>query len=431
MPRIVGLGAQEGTITYFWQLGTRLTAVPETFLNERISLHCGDCLDVLANLAENSIDSCVTDPPYHLTNIVKRFGSADAKAAQGPAFARISRGFMGKQWDGGDIAFRPDVWIQVLRVLKPGAHLLAFGGTRTYHRLACAIEDAGFEIRDCVSWLYGTGYPKNRSMRDIGRPELGTALKPAVELIVLARKPLSEGTVAQNVLVHGTGALNIDGCRIPTNETIEATRNVALGTAGSGIYGAANVPGIYVQKEGGRWPANVCHDGSPEVVAAFPETGEASDRPRNNGNFKSPAKGYEYAHTTFGHADNGGSAARFFYCAKASTKERNGSKHPTVKPVALMRWLIRLVTPPKGIVLDLFAGTGTTGEAAFREGMNAILIERGAEYQDDIHRRMKLVFAGPDERQRESIKQRTKDKPADHGPLFEAVSHGLCDQNSG
>ncbi len=772
---------------------------PETIATG-IQLYPGDCLDVLAALPDCSVDSVVTDPPYHLTSIVKRFGSenaAPAKAGKTGAYARASTGFMGKVWDGGDIAFRVELWAQVLRVLKPGGHLVAFSGTRTYHRMAMAIDDAGFEIRDQLQWLYGSGFPKSHnvsigidkaagaigargkgfntageSKTIISRPELrsdhpdykpyesthgsewqgwGTALKPAQESIcfaqkpnklgniyaigsqlctlesrlwsmlpantaaknfglsqsefdaacasaqwnadernntrgalseamgtarfvlaltsslstvsswkaiwaessrpentsitetelstttdlrtlrfllsqitpvtimqahrsglwltanasnaervldatlrrlsgtlehsalahviaqaadnslaagarpacepiVLARKPLI-GTVAANVLAHGTGALNIDGCRVDGTKA-----------GGSGQpplqFGGDNHRPFHdnpqprdFDRSLGRWPANVLHDGSDEVVGAFPETtsgepagirkaeswqrakehgtpitgfgdsGSAArffyqvkqDDPCHSIRFASDAEtrfdlkservvsalsravaastlrlelqlqSYRAPSTTVtasefaeietlvtaaiqnlekrswrglplekliltgGHAsiaatpkptgitmitisllksngsaervtfsitetnaEAGASASgrRFHYTSKADADDRLGSKHPTVKPLDLMQWLVRLVTPPGGTVLDPFAGTGTTGEAAFREGMCAVLIEREAEYQEDIRRRMSLVLGGPDERKRESIKAKTKDQPQDAGPLF-------------
>lgn len=381
----------------------------------RIKLHCGDCLNVLATLPENSIDSCVTDPPYHLVSIYKRFANEarNEKTVGNHAYGRHATGFMGKQWDGGDIAFKPETWAAVYRVLKPGAHLLAFGGTRTYHRMACAIEDAGFEIRDQIQWLYGSGFPKSHNQGN----GWGTALKPANEPIVLARKPLSEKTVAANVLKWGTGAINVDGCRV---EAANGDEPMGWETPRGGIWktdGAADAPLIATGK--GRWPANVIHDGSEEVVGAFPESGPGpgnthSAKENGGGIFGGGRMGIENIYK------DEGSAARFFYTAKAGADDRLGSKHPTVKPLDLMQYLVRLVTPKGGTVLDLFAGTGSTGEAAFREGMNAILIEREIEYQDDIKRRINLLLAGPNEREREAIKAKTKDKPIDHGPLFNA-----------
>ena len=440
--------------------------ISESFLNNRVLLHCGDCLDVLARLPECSIDSCCTDPPYHLISVYKRFANearTEATVGNG-AYGRHARGFMGKVWDGGDIAFDPETWRAVYRVLKPGAHLIAMGGTRTFHRLACAIEDAGFEIRDTIMWLYGSGFPKSHDVSkgidraagaerevvgqklvsnaaqgnglghgdfiggtvragliDVTAPStdaarqwagFGTALKPACELIVLARKPLSEGTVAANVLRWGTGAINVDGCRVPTDPSIDDPR---LGGNGDwsgeklGYHGSDN-PARHPSSTLGRWPANVVHDGSDEVVAGFPDS-------ETSGHYTDKASGFgDRIYNGPGDRSDSGSAARFFYTAKADSDDRLGSKHPTVKPLDLMQWLVRLVTPPRGLVLDPFAGTGTTGEAAWREGMSAVLIEAEAEYQADIRRRMALALAGPDERQRESIKARNL--PRNDGPLF-------------
>jgi DNA modification methylase len=451
----------------------------EEFLNGRVALHSGDCLAVLKTYPDCSVDSVCTDPPYHLTSIVKRFGaqnSAPAKVGQTGAYARASAGFMGKQWDGGDVAFRTELWAEVLRVLKPGGHLAAFGGTRTYHRMACAIEDAGFEVRDMIGWLYGSGFPKShdvskgidrskgakrtvvgkefipndmrngglldvahgdrpgydRDMTVATTPEAqawegwGTALKPAQEPICLARKPLT-GTVAQNVLEHGTGALNINGCRVDFASPADAGETKgknAHGNFGSGPM-TNEVYGKFTKDRDnydpvGRWPANVIHDGSDEVVAAFPQTA-----PSTIGKPRGAAAGEGWGMTATGREyDDSGSAARFFYTAKADSDDRLGSKHPTVKPLDLMQWLVRLVTPPGGVVLDPFAGTGTTGEAAWREGFRAVLIEREIEYQDDIRRRMALCLSGPDERARESIKAKLKGQPLDHGPLFDPVNTG-------
>ena len=467
----------------------------EGFLDGRVTLEAGDCLEVLKTIPDNSLDSCVTDPPYHLTSIVKRFGGSGAygggfKATgngTGAAFARMSRGFMGKQWDGGDIAFRIELWVEVYRVLKPGAHLVAFSGTRTYHRMAVAIEDAGFEIRDQIGWLYGSGFPKSHDvahsinkaargvphggadptspnhgkyrtqategkrsetdagqgfgagpgqfMREAGEKNQcklcdeamewqgwGTALKPAWEPIVLARKPLV-GTVAENVLQHGTGAINIEGCRV------ELTGDTDPRLGGKGDWSTAGMAknvyeGGYAGKrtgssELGRWPANVIHDGSDEVVAAFPSApGQIAPVGPANGAKPSVNVYGDYGPREQSNPRNdSGSAARFFYTAKADAYDRAGSKHPTVKPLDLMQYLVRLVTPRGGTTLDPFAGTGTTGEAAWREGMKCILIEREEEYQNDIRRRMKLAAAGPDERAREGLKAAGKANE-DPGPLF-------------
>ncbi|KAB2666564.1 site-specific DNA-methyltransferase [Brucella tritici] len=446
-----------------------------TFFDGRIVLKPGDCRDRLKELADNSVDAVVCDPPYALTSIVKRFG-ADGAAPATPkdgaagAFARSSAGFMGKKWDTGDTAFAAEFWREVYRVLKPGGHVAAFSGTRTYHHLADAIEEAGFEIRDQLAWMYGTGFPKSHNVskaidkmlgaerevvgtetiandmrnsghlnagkngtrpayqRDItapGSPEAeawegwGTALKPAWEPICLARKPcmipdengkLRPATVAENVLFWGTGAINVGACKIPAEKV--------TGWGGSAGGSRTNVcsPG---DKSGtprpseGRFPANILHDGSPEVLAAFPvvESGKPAGTKQGGNNNVFGQYGGGIAITGFG---DEGSAARFFYSAKADHDDRLGSKHPTVKPVDVMRWLVRLVCRKGGLILDPFAGTGTTGAAAYWEGCDAVLVEWEEEYQGDIERRMKLILAGPDERKR----ARTVAEPANGLPLF-------------
>lgn len=340
--------------------------------DKKYTLHFGKSEEVLKQYPDNHFDSVVTDPPYHLTSIVKRFGGENAAPAQfgkDGAFSRASRGFMGKEWDGGDIAFRPEFWAEILRVLKPGGHMVAFSGSRTYHRMACGIEDAGFEIRDQIMWLYGSGFPKSHNLSG-DWDGWGSALKPAHEPIVLARKPLI-GSIAANVLTHGTGALNIDGCRIETDELTPRnnSNSATWGTYGSGYAEPSKL---------GRWPANVIHDGSEEVVDGFP-------------------------------AEIGESASRFFYCAKASKEDRdeglegfelrarktlgngvggqpdqdlenNKNTHPTVKPTDLMRYLCRLITPPGGLILDPFMGSGSTGKAAILEGFQFVGIDMTEEY---------------------------------------------------
>lgn len=371
------------------------------FLGERVTLFGGDSRDVLKNIPDNTLDSIVTDPPYALVSIVKRFGNqnaAPAKEYEGKtgAYRRASAGFMGKQWDTGEVAFDPEFWVECLRVLKPGGHVISFGGTRTFHRMACAIEDAGFEIRDMIQWLYGTGFPKSHSVGD----GWGTALKPANEPICLARKPLSEKTVAANVLKWGTGALNIDACRIEfknsTDETESKNKNqhakFGSGTRNNNVYGVDHADRTNYNAPG-RWPANVIHDGSDEVTQHFPNSkssgGQSSLGAFRNGDVY--GKGLDIREKKDPGFGDDGSAARFFYSAKASKRDRAGSKHPTVKPINLLRHLIRMITPPGGIVLDPFAGSGTTGEAAYMEGMQAILIEREAEYQNDIENRLSSI----------------------------------------
>jgi site-specific DNA-methyltransferase (adenine-specific) len=421
----------------------------------------GNNLDILPTLADNSIDSIVTDPPYEL-------------------------GFMGKKWDSSGIAYSVELWQQCLRVLKPGGHLLSFGGTRTYHRVAVAIEDAGFELRDSIAWLYGSGFPKSLDVSKaidkqagaerevIGRnpnsreqatkentlyesgtvgktafdtapstPEAqqwqgwGTALKPAFEPVIVARKPI-EGTVANNVLKWGTGGLNIDGSRIGT------TDNFGGGAKGSSGF-AANYEG-----EGwtpgnpqGRWPANIILD--PYTAELLDE--QSGERP--GGTF--PAKRGQSVNTSFASGqetvggqrsmgDSGG-ASRFFYVAKASKRDRNegleelplsksGSYearnrdsdkgqfdgptpkaqnfHPTVKPTSLMEYLIKLVTPPNGTVLDPFTGSGSTGKAAILQGFDFIGIEMTEEYLPIIEGRLKHAEAIVAERIKEATNQQSE-----------------------
>lgn len=396
-------------------------------MKREVSVSQGDCLAVLAVRDGPLFDACVTDPPYHLTSIVKRFGGKNAipaKVGQTGAFARASAGFMGQQWDGGDVAFRPETWRAIYDQMKPGAYLVAFSGTRTYHRMAVAIDDAGFEVRDQLAWVYGSGFPKSHDVSKaidralgaerevIGTPEAaqwegwGTALKPAWEPICLARKPLA-GTVAASVLAHGTGALNIDACRIPSSDTIAPVSGE--GTL-CGVKEGYDRPWKHDPKalaarqdranaavdkanKIGRYPANLLHDGSDEVLEAFPET---PGQQRSVG----PANGPKDSVNVFG--DYGprtqsnprgdeGSAARFFYSAKAGPLDRMSSEHPTVKPVDLMRWVCRLVTPPGGLILDPFAGSGTTGIAAMAEGFNAELIDLEPKHVADIERKLALL----------------------------------------
>jgi len=401
----------------------------------------GNCLDTLKTLPDNSVDSIVTDPPYEL-------------------------GFMGKSWDNSGIAYSTDLWAECLRVLKPGGHLLAFSGSRTYHRMVVAIEDSGFEIRDQIMWLYGSGFPKSldvskaidkaagaerevvgteirfnepsgivnigqgervlieRKITEPATPEAqqwqgwGTALKPAHEPIVVARKPLI-GTVANNVLTHGTGALNIDGSRVGLSEGEKKIGGFGNGGIGFGGGDAKNVE--WQQSTQGRWPANVIHDGSDEVLAGFPMTGK-SPKPYKPTVDRSDSSMFGIGGV--GHdaeyGDNG-SAARFFYCAKASKSERNAGLeglpegtngvgalrdngresepranfHPTVKPLALMRYLVKLVTPPSGTVLDPFLGSGSTAVAAILEGFEWIGCEMTEDYFPIIEARVEWALNQP------------------------------------
>jgi len=413
------------------------------------TLHIGNNLDILPTLPDNSVDSIVTDPPYEL-------------------------GFMGKKWDNSGIAYSVELWTQCLRVLKPGGHLLSFGGTRTWHRVAVAIEDAGFEVRDSIAWMYGSGFPKSLDVSkaidkqsgyegkvigteqiDVGMqggsmhaggerklaereikelsPEAkqwegwGTALKPAFEPIVVARKPLI-GTVAENVLTHGTGGLNIDGSRIGTEQRINPPGGIAPG-ANNYVNGARWNDGEPTTVQG-RWPANVILD---EYTAELLDEQSGISRSTSGGKSGTPAHDGGWSQVErAGHNDTGG-ASRFFYVAKASKRDRNeglediegkeiGGKgnglartcavcgasimnpcecpdrtfvnptrqnfHPTVKPTDLMRYLIKLVTPPGGVVLDPFTGSGSTGKAAILEGFRFIGCELTADYIPIIQGRL-------------------------------------------
>lgn len=380
-----------------------------------------DCIAAMKDMPENSVDSMVTDPPYEL-------------------------GFMGKSWDASGIAFNIEVWQEALRVLKPGGYLLAFSGSRTYHRMAVAIEDAGFEIRDQIMWVYGTGFPKsvniakaidknlgapvkvgkafkvageygNRNLRD-SEPQgperdamrhtavteearawegWGTALKPAHEPIVVARKPLI-GTIIENVLTFGTGGMNIEASRITIiqgDEPKAGNRTATFGTQetqsggdGSGGWEAAS----------GRWPANFIHDGSQEVLDLFPDLGKSTGGRIGKKSMGSvdigPVGNYFSGDPGFG---DSGSAARFFYCAKANKKDRNqglevSNQHPTVKPTDLMRYLCRLVTRPGGTVLDPFMGSGSTGKACAYEGFSFIGVDQSEEYVKIANARIEFAL---------------------------------------
>jgi site-specific DNA-methyltransferase (adenine-specific) len=446
------------------------------YADATVTLHHGDCLDVLRSLPDASVDSVVCDPPYGLEFMGKEWDGADGfrrslnpnDVGRDNAFGRTSRTspeyrtgrgarvlteradeltergrghstsagpYLASGVDSVRVAGRPfqewcEAWSrECLRVLKPGGHLLAFGGSRTWHRLAAAVEDAGFEIRDSIAWLYGSGFPKSLNLTDEEgeRTGWGTALKPAFEPVVVARKPLV-GTVAANVLEHGTGALNIDGCRIDyTSETDKASArpggkltslNGALagkaqtcettttaaptmassttsenGSAPSATSSSSPRTEFRTEQGAGRWPANVVLDES-QAEALDEQSGE---RPAS-GSAKNGTRSEATPDSIFGgprsqgtlHNDSGG-ASRFFYVAKADASERprvNGTAHPTVKPLDLMRWLVRLVTPPGGTVLEPFAGSGTTVEACIVEGFHCIAIEREADYLPLIEARI-------------------------------------------
>jgi DNA modification methylase len=423
-------------------------------MSNTVRLLNGDCLQKLKELKDNSVDSVVTDPPYHLI-------SWDIQPKK--KYKRNKKGFMGKEWDGmGEdgigIANNPQLWKEVLRVLKPGGHLLSFSHSRTYHRQAVAVEDAGFEIRDQIMWIYGSGFPKSHNIgksvdkiqgndREVvgENPNVrkadsqkntileggfkeddtitkgnspyegwGTALKPAHEPIVMARKPF-KGTVAKNVLEHGTGGINIDGCRVGSE-----SRTYDL-TMTSGNFettnGGKNIKSGSKTVEG-RFPANIIFDEEAgKILDEQSGTTKSSKRGAHNNkktehtNTYTPPQAMYSDENTYG--DTGG-ASRFFYCPKASKKDRNDGLehiqpkqikgrdegqdktsiaykarpterqniHPTVKPTDLMAYLVRLVTPKGGTVLDPFMGSGSTGKASVREGFNFIGIEREDEYME-------------------------------------------------
>lgn len=334
------------------------------------SILVGDMRERLHEMPEASVDSCVTDPPYHLTSIVKRFGTEDAapaKSGKTGVYARSSKGFMGKTWDGGDIAFQPETWAAVLRVLKPGAHLLAFAAAKNAHRMFCAVEDAGFEIRDCIMWLYGSGFPKSHNL-DGEWKGWGSALKPAYEPILVARKPL-EGTIAHNVEKYGVGAINIDECRVEDGTETGAEKPHYEANYGNAVFGKGMGGGDWENTKG-RWPANVIHDGLDQEWARFFYCAKASKSDRNEGTDDLPKKQGGMVSDTSGHL-----ARRDGY-----EPPKVGNHHPTVKPTDLMRYLCRLVTPPGGLVLDPFAGSGSTGKAAALEGFRFVGVELDPDY---------------------------------------------------
>ncbi|AMS02143.1 methyltransferase [Mycobacterium phage Xeno] len=436
------------------------------YQDDQVTLYHGDCLHVLAELPDRSVDAVVCDPPYGLEFMGKEWDAPWRKTSASHARARERRAaelddpVKGKYIRAGVNAYEAgkpfQQWCaqwaaECLRVLKPGGHLLAFGGSRTWHRLAAAIEDAGFEVRDSIAWLYGSGFPKSldvskaidkaagaerevvgpkrypdgkthieawpggenghegwqrpgapkgeaRGARNLTAPATsdaakwqgwGTALKPAFEPIVVARKPLA-GTVAANVLEHGTGALNIDACRIPAGQDYrdKCASVVGLDSNRNGAaYGEWTGARTDSAHEEGRWPTNVVLD---DAQAAELDRQSGHSRSRINApTDRTPGVATNFAMTkggTTGYEDEGG-ASRFFpvfrYEAKAPGAERpsaNGVAHPTVKPLDLMRWLVRLVTPPNGVVLDPFAGSGTTAEACIHEHKRCITIEREADY---------------------------------------------------
>jgi len=407
----------------------------------------GDCLSVMRAMPENSVDSIVTDPPYGLEFMGVDWDTFKERP-NGSARTRNECGDFGSrehprhpsqtariQRKKG-VAFQEfsEQWAkEALRVLKPGGHMLAFSGTRTQHRMVCAIEDAGFEIRDMIAWVYGSGFPKSLDVskaidrsagaeRELTRPGevrrdgygedwdtgdsskrprydmpvtadaiqwqgWGTALKPALEPITVARKPLI-GTVAANVLAHGTGGINVDASRIESGVEHMRGEIKSRGDGGWSKSKGMHTPGrgfVATDHAGGRWPANLIHDGSDDVLAVFPQSNgqQGALGPHNGDKLSINAYGDYGPRKSFYPRGDTGSASRFFYCAKASKSEREeGNSHPTVKPLALMRYLCRLVTPSSGVVLDPFLGSGSTAIAAMKEWFKCVGIERERKYFD-------------------------------------------------
>ena len=363
----------------------------------------GDCIEEMQKLIDDGVqvDSVVTDPPYHLTSIVKRFGKEDSAPAQfgtDGAYARASKGFMGKEWDGGDIAFRPETWELALKLLKPGGHLLAFSASRNYHRMAVAIEDAGFEIRDQMMWLYGSGFPKSLNIGD----GWGTALKPAHEPIVMARKFI-EGTNKQNKEKYGTGGINIDGCRVEGNDANGAERKTAnRKSRDDGNVWTDDNSGMKQEDNHfadadprGRFPANVMHGGLDTEWARYFYCPKTSKAEKNKGLDSFEAKPMASSNQAKAELKRGnvgfkgnlesGSGRTF----NQVTMKKN--THPTVKPQELMKYLCRMVTPKGGTVLDPFMGSGSTGCAAKDEGFEFIGIEKEKEYFDIAEARIKVT----------------------------------------
>ena len=390
-----------------------------------VTLHEGDNRDSLKRLIDQGVrvHSVVTDPPYGLVSVQKRFGKDGAAPARTEkndgSFARLSGGFMGKQWDATGIERDPEFWKLIYDILLPGGYVFAFSGSRTGHWQACAMEIAGFIMHPMHGWCFGSGFPKaHNASRAIGSATeaaqwegwaYGTqAQKPALEPIYLGQKPFSEKTGAANLLKHGVGAVNIDGCRVklsPNDKLQDGVKHADRRLDTADNEGSWGFKAVDRQAGLGRHPANLILDGSPEVVSMFPES------KWQQGDLKRHAKARQSPNGVFGEMppaadhlarNDSGSAARFFhqfgpdtdplfYHPKAGKLDRAGSKHPTVKPIALMQYLIRHITPPGGIVLDPFAGSGTTGEAALREGFDCILMEAEPEYVNFLKTRFNIA----------------------------------------
>lgn len=393
-----------------------------------VSLHNAKCLDILRTLPDNSVDSIVTDPPYGMNSKEPDMAEVLSHWLAGDDYQHSGGGFMGKSWDG--FVPGPSVWKECLRVLKPGGHLLAFFSPRTQDLGTLAIRLAGFEIRDSIAWMYGSGFPKNmdvgkaiyRQVTDYRHYAIkqwkgwGTALKPAHEPITVARKPF-QGSLIANLLGSGMGAINVEACRVPfagaADESESKTKNQHAdrgnGARSGNVYHDLAGHSRDNYNPPGRWPANLIHDGSDPILALFPlssQTGKRSDTSK-----AASVEGTSWGtdnHQSTEYTDSG-STARFFYCAKASSRERHegvknpgpqfshdstprqhenggnsmqGNYHPTVKPVALMEYLCRLVTPAGGVILDPFMGSGTTGKAAVRHGFRFVGIEMDGGYFD-------------------------------------------------
>ena len=444
----------------------------------------GDCIQEMQKLIDDGVqvDSVVTDPPYHLTSITQRYGkegSASCTDKDG-LYTRVNTGFMGKKWDGGDIAFRKETWELCFKLLKPGGHLLAFSGSRTYHRMAVAVEDAGFEIRDQIMWIYGSGFPKSMNigknidkihrgvrhgtkdssseMHGVKREKIegntrndidtfyrttktkeydfvtedgrnwdgwGTHLKPAHEPIVMARKPISENSVADNVLKHGTGGINIDGCRTENSDAKypdtnpdfrdqgkQSKENIGIDKLSFGqtqnvkrkkvVRKSRSEDGVWTDNNSGmkqednhyadadprgRFPANVIHDGLEESWARYFYCAKTSKSERNQGldNFDTKRVGMSNGAQSKGDGYDKGQGIGL-----NRVIERKNT-HPTVKPLKLMKYLCRLVTPKDGTVLDPFMGSGSTGMAAKDESFDFIGIEKEKEYYDIANSRIKVI----------------------------------------
>lgn len=327
-----------------------------------IRVEHADMLTVIPALVAEGVvvDAVVTDPPYGLGFMGVAWDTINGRSTG--STARRTK----DKWDGTGTVHSPETWATVASIMRPGAFLVAFGGTRTHHRVWCAIEDAGFVIQDTIMWLFGSGFPKQRYM-----------LKPAFEPICLAYKP------------GGKRTMQIEECRIGSGDNTTKTIATDLG----------------------RWPANICHDGSDEVLAAFPESNS-----RRSIITSRPGTFYGGSHTDIYGFDDSGSAARFFFSAKAGAEDRWGSRHPTVKPVDLIAWLVKLVCPPGGTFLDPFAGSGTAAVAALATGRNAILIEREPQYIADIRERVAFYEGGG---MHSAQAKHRKRKAAEHGPLFD------------